>query len=54
MSRIAKSPVELPKGVEFKQEGNVVTLKGGIILGGFKVLAAINSSTGRKFELNPG
>ncbi len=28
MSRIAKSPVELPKGVEFKQEGNVVTLKG--------------------------
>ena len=29
MSRIAKSPVELPKGVEFKQDGNVVTLKGG-------------------------
>ena len=29
MSRIAKSPVELPKGVEFKQEGNVVTLKCG-------------------------
>lgn len=29
MSRIAKSPVELPKGVEFKQTGNVVTLKGG-------------------------
>jgi large subunit ribosomal protein L6 len=29
MSRVAKSPVELPKGVEFKQEGNVVTLKGG-------------------------
>ena len=29
MSRIAKAPVELPKGVEFKQEGNVVTLKGG-------------------------
>tara|TARA_B110000495_G_C23017129_1_gene602698 strand:- start:1762 stop:2295 length:534 start_codon:yes stop_codon:yes gene_type:complete len=29
MSRIAKSPVELPKGVEFKQSGNVVTLKGG-------------------------
>jgi len=29
MSRIAKVPVELPKGVEFKQEGNVVTLKGG-------------------------
>ena len=28
MSRIAKSPVELPKGVEFKQSGNVVTLKG--------------------------
>jgi large subunit ribosomal protein L6 len=29
MSRIAKEPVELPQGVEFKQEGNVVTLKGG-------------------------
>jgi large subunit ribosomal protein L6 len=29
MSRIAKSPVELPKGVEFKQEGNVITVKGG-------------------------
>lgn len=29
MSRIAKEPVELPKGVEFKQEGNIVTLKGG-------------------------
>ena len=29
MSRIAKTPVELPKGVEFKQNGNVVTLKGG-------------------------
>jgi large subunit ribosomal protein L6 len=29
MSRIAKAPVELPKGVEFKQSGNVVTLKGG-------------------------
>ena len=29
MSRIAKDPVELPKGVEFKQDGNVVTLKGG-------------------------
>jgi large subunit ribosomal protein L6 len=29
MSRIAKVPVELPKGVEFKQAGNVVTLKGG-------------------------
>ena len=28
MSRIAKSPVELPQGVEFKQDGNVVTLKG--------------------------
>jgi len=28
MSRIAKEPVELPKGVEFKQHGNVVTLKG--------------------------
>ena len=29
MSRIAKQPIELPQGVEFKQEGNVVTLKGG-------------------------
>jgi large subunit ribosomal protein L6 len=29
MSRVAKVPVELPKGVEFNQEGNVVTFKGG-------------------------
>ena len=29
MSRVAKEPIELPKGVEFKQDGNVVTLKGG-------------------------
>jgi len=29
MSRVAKAPVELPKGVEFKQNGNLVTLKGG-------------------------
>ena len=29
MSRIAKEPIELPQGVEFKQEGTVVTLKGG-------------------------
>ena len=28
MSRIAKEPVELPKGVEFRQNGNIVTLKG--------------------------
>jgi large subunit ribosomal protein L6 len=28
MSRIAKEPVELPQGVEFKQESNVVTIKG--------------------------
>jgi large subunit ribosomal protein L6 len=28
MSRIAKEPIELPKGVEFKHSGNVVTLKG--------------------------
>ncbi len=28
MSRIAKAPVELPQGVEFKQDGNLVTLKG--------------------------
>jgi large subunit ribosomal protein L6 len=29
MSRVAKAPVELPKGVEFSQAGNIVTLKGG-------------------------
>ena len=29
MSRVAKEPIELPKGVEFRQTGNVVTLKGG-------------------------
>ncbi len=28
MSRITKIPVELPQGVEFQQDGNVVTLKG--------------------------
>ena len=28
MSRVAKAPVELPKGVEFKRAGDVVTLKG--------------------------
>ena len=28
MSRIAKAPVELPQGVEFKQDGSVVTIKG--------------------------
>ena len=28
MSRVANAPVELPKGVEFKQDGNLVTLKG--------------------------
>lgn len=28
MSRISKEPVQLPKGVEFKHEGNVVTVKG--------------------------
>jgi large subunit ribosomal protein L6 len=28
MSRIAKVPVELPGGVEFSQNGNVVTMKG--------------------------
>ena len=28
MSRVAKAPVELPSGVEFKQDGNLVTLKG--------------------------
>jgi len=28
MSRIAKVPVELPQGTEFKLEGNVVTIKG--------------------------
>lgn len=29
MSRVAKEPIELPQGVEFKQDGNVVTIKGG-------------------------
>ncbi len=29
MSRIAKVPVQLPQGVEFKQDGNIVTIKGG-------------------------
>ena len=29
MSRVAKVPVEVPKGVEFKQDGSVVTFKGG-------------------------
>ena len=28
MSRVANAPVELPKGVEFKQDGSTVTLKG--------------------------
>ena len=28
MSRVGKAPVELPSGVEFKQEGSIVTLKG--------------------------
>jgi large subunit ribosomal protein L6 len=28
MSRVAKNPVELPKGVEFSQSGSTVTLKG--------------------------
>lgn len=28
MSRIAKEPIELPKGVEFKRDGDVVSLKG--------------------------
>jgi large subunit ribosomal protein L6 len=28
MSRIAKAPVELPQGTEFKHEGDVVTIKG--------------------------
>lgn len=28
MSRIGKAPVTIPAGVEFKQEGNVVTVKG--------------------------
>ncbi len=29
MSRVAKAPIELPKGVEFKQEGALITMKGG-------------------------
>jgi large subunit ribosomal protein L6 len=28
MSRIGKKPIELPKGVEVRQEGNAVTIKG--------------------------
>jgi len=28
MSRVAKSPVELPKGVEFRQDGSTITMKG--------------------------
>ena len=28
MSRIAKAPVELPQGVEFRQDGTVITIKG--------------------------
>lgn len=28
MSRIGKSPITIPSGVEFKQEGNLVTVKG--------------------------
>ena len=28
MSRVAKAPVELPSGVEFSRDGNVVTIKG--------------------------
>ena len=28
MSRVAKAPVELPQGVEFKQDGDLVTIKG--------------------------
>jgi len=28
MSRVAKSPIELPSGVEFSIQGNVVTIKG--------------------------
>jgi len=28
MSRIAKAPVPLPQGTEFKQEGNIATIKG--------------------------
>jgi len=29
MSRVAKSPVNLPKGVEVKVDGQKVTVKGG-------------------------
>jgi large subunit ribosomal protein L6 len=28
MSRVAKSPIELPNGVEFSQQGNLITVKG--------------------------
>ena len=29
MSRVAKNPIPLPKGVEFKLDGNDLTVKGG-------------------------
>lgn len=29
MSRVAKNPVALPKGVEVKLDGNALTVKGG-------------------------
>lgn len=29
MSRVAKQPIEMPKGVEFKSEGRTVSIKGG-------------------------
>ena len=29
MSRIGKKPIDIPAGVEFKVDGNVVTVKGG-------------------------
>ena len=30
MSRVAKTPVAIPSGVEVKQDGNILTVKGGL------------------------
>ena len=48
MSRIANAPVELPKGVEFRQDGNVVTLKGS----NGELSLALNSEVELKQEEN--
>ena len=48
MSRIAKSPVELPKGVEVKLEGQDITVKGGKA----SMALAVHSSVEVKQEEN--